>query len=208
MTRPDLAFAVNKVCQYLKCPTTAHLSAVKRILRYVSGTIDFCLKIMPLSSTMISAFSDADWAGCSDDRRSTGGFAVFLGANLVSWQAKKQATLLDINLLLMQLQKLFVCNLFWMSWVFDNRWFLFYGVIILVLRISLPIQFFMPAPNTLKLIFNLFMKELLKRSLIFILSLHMIKLLMVLPRHNLCISYMNSDTISTLLVASALACYD
>ena len=41
---------------------------------------------------MISAFSDADWAGCSDDRRSTGGFAVFLGAILVSWQAKKQAT--------------------------------------------------------------------------------------------------------------------
>ena len=91
MTRPDLAFAVNKVCQYLKCPTTAHLSAVKRILCYVSGTIDFGLKIVPSSSTMISAFSDANWAGCSDDRRSTGGFAVFLGANLVSWQAKKQA---------------------------------------------------------------------------------------------------------------------
>jgi histone deacetylase 1/2 len=41
---------------------------------------------------MISAFSDADWAGCVDDRRSTGGFAVFLGDNLVSWTARKQAT--------------------------------------------------------------------------------------------------------------------
>ena len=41
---------------------------------------------------MVSAFSDADWAGCLDDRRSTGGFVVFLGSNLVSWTARKQAT--------------------------------------------------------------------------------------------------------------------
>jgi hypothetical protein len=44
------------------------------------------------SSTVVSAFSDADWAGCPDDRRSTGGFAVYVGSNLVLWNAKKQAT--------------------------------------------------------------------------------------------------------------------
>jgi hypothetical protein len=44
------------------------------------------------SSTIVSTFSDADWAGCPDDRRSTGGFAVYVGSNLVSWNAKKQAT--------------------------------------------------------------------------------------------------------------------
>jgi histone deacetylase 1/2 len=43
-------------------------------------------------STLVSAFSDADWAGCEDDHKSTGGFAVFLRPNLISWNAKKQAT--------------------------------------------------------------------------------------------------------------------
>ena len=67
-------------------------AAVKKILRYVSGTINLGLLIVPSSSTMVSAFSDADWTGCADDRKSIGGFAVFLGPNLLSWQAKKQAT--------------------------------------------------------------------------------------------------------------------
>lgn len=92
LTRPDIAFAVNKVCQYLHTPTTDHYTAVKRILRYISGTMDFGLKFVKSRSNLVSAFSDADWAGCSDDRRSTGGFAVFLGSNLISWTARKQPT--------------------------------------------------------------------------------------------------------------------
>jgi histone deacetylase 1/2 len=90
LTRPDIYFAVNKVCQFLHASTTVHWSAVKRILRYVRGTLSMGLKIRKSTSMMISAFSDADWAGCVDDRRSTGGFAVFLGSNLVSWMARKQ----------------------------------------------------------------------------------------------------------------------
>jgi hypothetical protein len=50
------------------------------------------LRICKSPSTFVSAFSDADWAGCSDDRRSTGGFAVYLGSNLMSWSARKEAT--------------------------------------------------------------------------------------------------------------------
>lgn len=92
LTRPDLSFAVNKVCQFLHAPTIVHWSAVKRILRYVKGTSNLGLKIRQCKSMMVSSFSDADWAGCVDDRRSTGGFAVFLGDNLVSWCARKQAT--------------------------------------------------------------------------------------------------------------------
>lgn len=92
LTRPDISFAVNKVCQYLHAPTTVHWSVVQRILRYVHGTINLGLKIRRSKSMMVSAFSDADWAGCVDARRSTGGFAFFLGNNLVSWMARKQAT--------------------------------------------------------------------------------------------------------------------
>jgi histone deacetylase 1/2 len=92
LTRPDISFAVNKVCQYLHAPTTVHWTAAKRILRYVSHTLSFGLTFMKSRSTLVSAFSDADWAGCVDDRRSTGGFAVFYGPNLISWSAKKQAT--------------------------------------------------------------------------------------------------------------------
>jgi hypothetical protein len=50
------------------------------------------LKIHKSSSHVLSAFSDADWAGCLDDRKSTGGFAIFFGSNLISWSAKKQPT--------------------------------------------------------------------------------------------------------------------
>jgi histone deacetylase 1/2 len=92
LTRPDIAFAVNKVCQFLHAPTTVHWSVVKRILRYIRGTLTFGHHIKRSQSTMVSAFSDADWAGCIDDLRSTGGFAIFLGDNLVSWSACKQAT--------------------------------------------------------------------------------------------------------------------
>jgi len=92
LTRPDLPLAVNKVYQFLHAPTTTHWSVVKRILRYVQGTLGIGLKIRRSPSMMVSAFSDADWAGCVDDRRSIGGFAVFLGNNLISWTARKQAT--------------------------------------------------------------------------------------------------------------------
>lgn len=95
LTRLDISFSVSKVCQFLHSPTTEHWEAVKRILRYVKGTVSLGLKVRKSDSMLVSAFADADWAGCPDDRRSTGGFAVFLGSNLVSWCARKQATVLD-----------------------------------------------------------------------------------------------------------------
>ncbi|KAJ8772962.1 hypothetical protein K2173_028139 [Erythroxylum novogranatense] len=92
LTRPDISYAVNKVCQYLHCPTKIHWIAVKRILRYLKHTHDVGLTIRKSNSTLLSAFSDADWAGCAEDRRSTGGFAIFFGPNLISWSSRKQST--------------------------------------------------------------------------------------------------------------------
>jgi hypothetical protein len=91
LIRPDLSFIVNKVCQYIQRPTDLHWAAVKRILRFVKGTIECGLNIHQSRSLMLSGFSDADWAGCIDDRCSTSGFAVFLGSNLVSRSSRKQA---------------------------------------------------------------------------------------------------------------------
>ncbi|XP_071679967.1 uncharacterized protein [Lolium perenne] len=92
LTRPDISYAINKVCQYLHAPTTVHWTAAKRILRYVKHTLSMGITFMKSNSSLVSAFSDADWAGCPDDRRSTRGFAVIFGPNLISWSAKKQAT--------------------------------------------------------------------------------------------------------------------
>ncbi|KAI3740814.1 hypothetical protein L2E82_31288 [Cichorium intybus] len=103
LSRPDITYAVNKVCQFMHAPTENHWSTVKRILRYLQGTIDYGLLIQQSSdstlhaytdahSPFLTAFSDADWAGYPDDRRSTGGYAIYLGSNLVSWSARKQKT--------------------------------------------------------------------------------------------------------------------
>jgi histone deacetylase 1/2 len=92
LTRPDIAFSVNKVCQFLQAPTDIHWTAVKRILRYLKHTSTLGLLVQKSPSLLLSGFADADWAGCPDDRRSTGGHAVFLGGNLVAWNSRKQPT--------------------------------------------------------------------------------------------------------------------
>ena len=69
----------------------SHLAALKRLLRYVRGTVDLGLVLHRSSSAELVVYTDADWAGCPDTRRSTSGYAVFLGGNLVSWSSKRQS---------------------------------------------------------------------------------------------------------------------
>ncbi|GJV68123.1 hypothetical protein Tco_1483632 [Tanacetum coccineum] len=89
-SRPDLIYAVCLCARYQAKPTEKHLNAVKRIFRYLKGTINMGLWYSKDTGMSLTAYSDADHAGCQDTRRSTSGSAQFLGDKLVSWSSKKQ----------------------------------------------------------------------------------------------------------------------
>lgn len=92
ITRPDIAYATNMLCQKMQNPTVGDFNRLKRVLRYVKGTINLGLFLHSNSSLKLYGFSDADWAGCVETRRSTTGFCTYLGSNIISWSAKKQTT--------------------------------------------------------------------------------------------------------------------
>jgi len=92
LTRPEISYSVNKVCQFMQCPKFDHWKAVKRILRYLSGTMSYGLLLKKSASLHLVAFCDSDWASDVDDRKSTSGFCVYLGQNPITWSSKKQPT--------------------------------------------------------------------------------------------------------------------
>ena len=77
----------------MHAPTESHWAAVKRILRYVKGTSSFGLHLTRGSSLSLHGFTDADWTGSIDDRKSTGGYIVFYGTTPISWKSGKQRTI-------------------------------------------------------------------------------------------------------------------
>ncbi|GJV21038.1 retrovirus-related pol polyprotein from transposon TNT 1-94 [Tanacetum coccineum] len=91
-SRPDLVFAVCMCARYQSRPTKKHLEAVKRVFRYLQGTINMGLWYPKDTAMALTAYADADHAGCQDTRRSTSGSAQFLGDKLVSWSSKKQTS--------------------------------------------------------------------------------------------------------------------
>ncbi|PKU64015.1 Retrovirus-related Pol polyprotein from transposon TNT 1-94 [Dendrobium catenatum] len=91
ITRPDLSFAVNFLCQHMHNPYVLHFQLLKRVQRYLRGTISLGLPIVR-SSLELQAYSDSDWASDSTTRRSVTGYCAYLGNNLVSWCVKKQTT--------------------------------------------------------------------------------------------------------------------
>ncbi|TYJ96683.1 putative mitochondrial protein [Cucumis melo var. makuwa] len=89
-SQPDIAYAIGICARYQADHRTSHLEAVKRILKYVHGTSDFGILYSYDTTSILVGYCDADWAGFSDDRKSTSGGCFILGNNLISWFSKKQ----------------------------------------------------------------------------------------------------------------------
>ncbi|RVW86001.1 Retrovirus-related Pol polyprotein from transposon RE1 [Vitis vinifera] len=89
-SRPDIMYSVCLYARFQSCPKESHLSVVKRILRYLKGTMDIGLWYPKGDNFELIGYSDADFAGCKVERKSTSGTCHFLGHSLVSWHSKKQ----------------------------------------------------------------------------------------------------------------------
>lgn len=92
-TRPDITYVVQQICLFIHDPRSSHFNALKRIIWYVQGTISHGVHIYKSKLDTLTAYSDADWAGCPDTRRSTSGYCVYLGDNLLSWSSKRRHTI-------------------------------------------------------------------------------------------------------------------
>lgn len=89
-TRPDIAFAVSLVSQFMHCPSEKHSKAVYRILHYLKGSPGKGIMFSKNGGRRVEIFTDADWGRSSTDRRSTTGYCSFVWGNLVTWRSKKQ----------------------------------------------------------------------------------------------------------------------
>ncbi|KAL5800888.1 hypothetical protein ACOSQ3_032520 [Xanthoceras sorbifolium] len=84
LSRPDLAFAMNKLSQFLSAPSQVHCQSVKRVLRFVRDTLSYGLSCTAAPKLELEGFADADWASSLDDYKSTRGYCLYLGGNLIS----------------------------------------------------------------------------------------------------------------------------
>ena len=90
LTQSYIAFVVNRACQFMANPIETHWLVVKQILRYLKGTLSYGLQLHQANFLDLQGYTNADWASYPDDRRSTNGYCLFLGPNLISWSSTKQ----------------------------------------------------------------------------------------------------------------------
>jgi len=91
VTRPDIMCAVGQLSQFLNNPSSKHMSAAKRVLRYLKGTSSLGITYRP-PPLHLQGYSDADWAGDMDTRRSTTGYIVMLNNGAIAWKSRRQPT--------------------------------------------------------------------------------------------------------------------
>lgn len=90
ITQPHIAFTVHTLSQYMNRPTTVHIQAAKRLLRYLAGSTSQGILLASSSVAKLKAYSDNDLAGCPNTRKSTTGYCIFFGHSPISWKSKKQ----------------------------------------------------------------------------------------------------------------------
>lgn len=88
-TRPDVMYSVSLISRYMSNPIELHLMAAKRILRYLQGTISYGILYRKTGNTELIEFSDSDYAGSMEDRKSTSGYAFILSNAVVAWSSRK-----------------------------------------------------------------------------------------------------------------------
>ncbi|CAN1342859.1 Retrovirus-related Pol polyprotein from transposon TNT 1-94 [Linum perenne] len=144
-SRPDICFAVNYLSQFVSKPTDLHMQAANRVLRYIKADPGKGLFFPASSELKIHSFSDSDWAGCPDSRRSTTGFCVFLGDSLISWKSKKQTTISRSSAEAeYRALAAVTCELKWLSYLMTD----------LQCSISLPISLYSDSASAIKIAEN------------------------------------------------------
>ncbi|CAL1377514.1 unnamed protein product [Linum trigynum] len=92
ITRPDIAFVVQQLCQYQKAPCQEHMQAAFRVLSYLKSSPDHGIYFDSEAELKMTGYCDSDWASCPDTRRSITGYCTMLGTSLITWKTKKQTT--------------------------------------------------------------------------------------------------------------------
>ena len=94
-TRPNITYVVQQICLHMHDPRETNLTAAKRILHYLQGTISYGLIIPRSAPTQLVIYADANWVGCPNTRCSTSSYAVFLSGSLISWSSESPSLVLD-----------------------------------------------------------------------------------------------------------------